>query len=69
VWDEGGGIMLINSDFEVGYLLVVFSLLGVIFVGAMMTACHLERWHPRLVGAAIGALLGLVLIEAVPMVT
>jgi hypothetical protein len=61
--------MLINSDFEVGYLLVVFSLLGVIFVGAMMTACHLERWHPRLVGGAIGALLGLVLIEAVPMVT
>jgi hypothetical protein len=61
--------MLINSEFEVGYLLVVFSLLGVIFVGALMTACHLERWHPRLIGAAIGALLGLALIEAVPMVT
>jgi hypothetical protein len=61
--------MLINSEFEVGYLMVVFSLLGVIFVGALMTACHLERWHPRLIGAVIGALLGLALIEAVPMMT
>jgi hypothetical protein len=30
---------------------------------------HLERWHPKLVGAAIGALLGIALIEAVPLIT
>jgi hypothetical protein len=61
--------MLITSDFEMGYLIVVFALLGVIFIGALLAAVNLDRWHPKLIGAAIGALLGFVLIEAVPLIT
>ncbi|AJY09888.1 hypothetical protein K6W16_21390 [Burkholderia dolosa] len=61
--------MVINNDFEIGYLVVAFALLGVILFGALLTALHLERWHPKLIGAAIGALIGIALIEAVPMLT
>ena len=61
--------MLINSGFEITYILVAFALLGAILIGALITALHLERWHPRLVGAAIGALLGFVLVETLPMLT
>ncbi|AET94280.1 MULTISPECIES: hypothetical protein [Caballeronia] len=61
--------MLINNEFEIGYLVVVFALLGVILIGALLTALHLDRWHPKLIGATLGALLGLALIEAVPMLT
>ncbi|SAK55067.1 membrane protein [Caballeronia fortuita] len=61
--------MLINNDLEIGYLVVVFALLGVILFGALLTALHLDGWHPKLIGAAIGALLGLALIEAVPILT
>ena len=61
--------MLINNDFEIGYLVIAFALLGVILIGALLTTLHLERWHPKLVGAAIGALLGIALIEAMPMLT
>ncbi|MBN3819245.1 hypothetical protein G3N57_22675 [Paraburkholderia sp. Se-20369] len=60
---------VINSDYEIGFLLVVFTLVGVVLIGAVLTAMHLERWHPRLIGAAIGALIGIALIEAVPMLT
>ncbi|MFC5427381.1 hypothetical protein ACFPTO_00920 [Paraburkholderia denitrificans] len=61
--------MLITSGFEITYLLVAFALLGAILIGTLITALHLERWHPRLIGAAIGVLLGYVLIEALPMMT
>jgi hypothetical protein len=61
--------MTVTSDVEIGYLLVAFALLGVILIGGLLTVLHLDRWHPRLVGAAIGALLGFALIEAVPMFT
>ena len=61
--------MLINNEFEIGYLVVVFALLGVILIGALLTALHLDRWHPKLIGATLGSLLGLALIEAVPMLT
>ncbi|VXC93041.1 Membrane protein [Burkholderia sp. 8Y] len=61
--------MLINNEFEMGYLVVIFSLLGIIFVGALFASLHLERWHPRLVGAVLGALIGVALIEAVPIVS
>ncbi|SAK46304.1 membrane protein [Caballeronia catudaia] len=61
--------MLINNEFEIGYLVVVFALLGVVLIGALLTALHLDRWHPKLIGATLGALLGLALIEAVPMLT
>jgi hypothetical protein len=61
--------VLINNEFEIGYLVVVFALLGVILIGALLTALHLDRWHPKLISATLGALLGLALIEAVPMLT
>ncbi|MDR8732048.1 hypothetical protein FEQ05_02926 [Burkholderia pseudomultivorans] len=62
-------IVLIDNDFEIGYLVVAFALLGVILFGALLTALHLERWHPKLIGAALGALIGIALIEAMPMLT
>jgi uncharacterized membrane protein YeaQ/YmgE (transglycosylase-associated protein family) len=61
--------MVINNDFEIAYLLVAFALLGAILVGALISALHLDKWHPKLVGAVVGALVGLALIEAVPMLT
>ncbi|MCG5074255.1 hypothetical protein [Paraburkholderia tagetis] len=61
--------MAINNDFEIAYLLVAFALLGAIFLGALISALHLDKWHPRLLGAVVGALVGFALIEAVPMLT
>jgi len=61
--------MRINNDFEIGYLVIAFALLGVILIGALLTSLHLERWHPKLIGAALGVLLGIALIEAMPMLT
>jgi hypothetical protein len=61
--------MIINSDFEIAYLVGAFTLLGVILIGGLLTTIHLEQWHPKLVGAAVGALLGVALIEAIPLLT
>ncbi|MFP3559230.1 hypothetical protein SB861_52655 [Paraburkholderia sp. SIMBA_049] len=61
--------MIIGNDFEIGFLLVIFALLGIILIGALMDTLHLQRLHPRLIGAMIGVLVGFALIEAVPMVT
>lgn len=61
--------MVINNDFEIGYLLIAFALLGTILLGDLLGTLRLQRWHPKLVGAAVGALLGFALIEAVPMFT
>ncbi|AUT76792.1 hypothetical protein [Paraburkholderia hospita] len=61
--------MVIDSDFEVGYLVVVFALLGVILIGGLLSAAHLERCHPKLIGAVLGALLGVAVIEVVPLFT
>lgn len=61
--------MAINNDFEIAYLLVAFALLGAILLGALISALHLDKWHPRLLGAVVGALVGFALIEAVPMLT
>jgi hypothetical protein len=65
----GERVMIISSDFEIGYLLAALALLGVILVGSLLTALHLNRWHPKLVSATIGVLLGFALIEAVPLFT
>jgi hypothetical protein len=62
-------VVLINNHFEIGYLIVAFALLGVILIGALLAVLHLDRWHPKLISAVIGALLGLALIEAVPILT
>ncbi|CAN0626053.1 conserved protein of unknown function [Burkholderia multivorans] len=61
--------MLINSGFEIGYLLIAFSMLGIILIGALLTCLHLDRWHPKLIGAIVGALIGFALIESLPMLT
>jgi hypothetical protein len=61
--------MVIDNDFEIAYLLVAFALLGAILVGALITTIHLDKWHPRLLGALVGLLLGAALIEAVPLLT
>jgi hypothetical protein len=64
-----GGKMIIGNDFEIGFLLVIFALLGIILIGALLDTLHLQRLHPRLIGAMIGVLVGFALIEAVPMLT
>lgn len=61
--------MFSNRDFEISYLIVTFALLGIMFTDSLLTALHLERWHPKLRGAALGALLGFALIEAVTVFT
>lgn len=61
--------MVINNDFEFSYLVIAFMMLGIILLGGLLDALHLQRWHPKLIGAAVGALLGFALIEAVPMFT
>jgi hypothetical protein len=63
----GGRVMIISSDFEMGYFLAVFAMLGAILIGSLLTAAHLNRWHPNLGGAAIGVTLGFALFEAVPL--
>lgn len=61
--------MVIDSDFEISYLLVAFALLGIILIGGLLDSLHLGKLHPRLVGATLGALLGFALIEAIPLFT
>lgn len=61
--------MIIGNDFEFGFLLVIFALLGIILIGTLLDTLHLQRLHPRLIGAAVGVLVGFALIEAVPMLT
>ncbi|CAN7701104.1 hypothetical protein LJR029_004003 [Caballeronia sp. LjRoot29] len=61
--------MLITTNFELCYLIGVFALLGVILIGAFLSAIHLDRWHPKLISAMVGALLGFALIEAVSVIT
>ncbi|OTP75877.1 hypothetical protein [Caballeronia sordidicola] len=61
--------MLITSSFEFGYLVGVIAFLGVIIIGALLTTIHLDRWHPKLIGAIVGALMGFALIEAVSVIS
>ncbi|CAN0625316.1 conserved protein of unknown function [Burkholderia multivorans] len=56
--------MLINSGFEIGYPPIAFAMLGIILIGALLACLHLDRWHPKLIGAIVGAL-----IEFLPMLT
>jgi hypothetical protein len=59
--------MIIGSPFERAFLVLVFALLGIVLVGNLLVALHLEKLHPNVIGAAIGAMLGLALIEALPL--
>jgi hypothetical protein len=64
-------IVITSNDFQLGFMLTEFAVLGAILVGTLLSAHRLERWHPRLVGAVIGAvfgvLAGVAIIEAVPL--
>ncbi|BCZ85312.1 hypothetical protein PTKU64_89870 [Paraburkholderia terrae] len=66
---QRGDKMIIGNDFEFGFLLVIFALLGIILVGTLLDTLHLQKLHPRLIGATIGVLVGFAIIEAVPMLT
>ena len=66
---QRGDKMIIGNDFEIGFLLVIFALLGIILVGTLLDTLHLQKLHPRLIGATIGVLVGFAIIEAVPMLT
>ncbi|WP_168788110.1 hypothetical protein [Paraburkholderia aromaticivorans] len=61
--------MVINNDFEISYLVVAFALLGIILIGSLLDTLQLQKLHPQLIGATLGALLGFALIEAVPLFT
>jgi uncharacterized membrane protein len=50
-------------------LVGVIAFLGVIIIGALLTTIHLDRWHPKLIGAIVGALMGFALIEAVSVIS
>jgi hypothetical protein len=52
-----------------GFLVVILVLLGMVLIGSLGDALQLKRWHPTLIGAVVGALVGVALIEAVPMLT
>jgi hypothetical protein len=58
-------------DYDIGavFLVAILALLGMVLVGNLGQAFRLNRWHPAMIGAAIGALLGVALIEAVPGLT
>ncbi|WP_321969104.1 hypothetical protein [Paraburkholderia tropica] len=61
--------MVIDSDFEISYVVLTFALLGAILIGTVLDTLQLQKLHPRLVGATLGALVGFALIEAVPLFT
>jgi hypothetical protein len=61
--------MIIASNFQNAFFVALFALLGVVLIGSLLTALHLNRWHPNLISAVIGAMLGFALIEAVPLLT
>jgi hypothetical protein len=61
--------MVIGNDYEIGFLVVAFALLGIILIGTLLDTLHLQRLHPRLIGATVGVLVGFALIEAVPLFT
>lgn len=61
--------MLFRHDLSVGFLVLIMAILGMVLIGNLGAALRLDCWHPGLIGAAVGALLGVALIEAVPMLT
>ena len=61
--------MVIVSNFQNAFFVAIFALLGVVLIGSLLTTLHLNQWHPNLISAVIGALLGFALIEAVPLLT
>ncbi len=61
--------MVISNPFEICFLLIVFSLLGIVLIGNMLRALKLDRCRPSLVGAIIGVATGMAVIEALPWIS
>lgn len=59
--------MINNGDFEFSFMIITFALLGTVLIDSLFASIGLKRWHPKLLGATLGALLGFAMIEAVPM--
>ncbi len=63
----GEAAVVINSTFEISYVVLAFAALGAILIGALLTVMHVRRrYHPNLIGALIGALFCFLLLEALP---
>lgn len=59
--------MMINSTFEMSYLVLAFAALGAIVIGVLLAVMHVRRkYYPNLIGALLGALLCFLLLEALP---
>ncbi len=56
-------------SFEAAYLGIAFIVLTALLIGLAVAAWHFKRVSPQLAGAVIGALVGIVLLECVPLLT
>lgn len=52
---------------SVGFLVSIMAILGMVLIGSLGRTLQRTRWHPTLIGAVVGALVGVAVIEAVPM--
>ena len=59
--------MPFQYDLSMGFLVAIMAILGMVLIGNLGAALRLDRWHPALIGAAVGVLMGVALIEAVPI--
>jgi zinc transporter ZupT len=64
---QGGHEMDLVNNLGAGFLVAILALLGTVLIGSLGNALRLNRWHPSILGAAVGALLGIAIIEAIPM--
>jgi pilus assembly protein TadC len=55
--------------FEAAYLAVFITILLALALGLAFAAWRLKRVNPQIAGALIGALVGIVLLECVPLLT
>jgi hypothetical protein len=60
--------MSFEYDFSTGLMVAIMAILGMVLIGNLGAVLRLDRWHPALIGAAVGVLMGVALIEAVPMI-
>lgn len=61
--------MILEHVFGAGFFVAILALLGMVPIGNLGEVLQMDRWHPTLIGAAVGALVGVALIEAVPTLT
>jgi hypothetical protein len=55
--------------FEAAYLAVFITILLALSLGLAIGAWRMKRVNPQIAGAVIGALVGIVLLECVPLLT